>query len=202
MNADLVTAAPSLLVDWLRGLPDRRPEPDRLWLRDGRSVTVRAVSPRDAAAEQRFVSGLSLDARYFRFHSGLRQLAPDTLRRMVRNDARQLALVAEPDLGAWDGWEQGDGATPIVADARLVMACDDDTLAEFAVVVADDWQRTGLGRALVERLVDEARARGIRTLHGDVLHDNRAMAALLARVGGRFVAGGGDPRVRRAVIEV
>jgi acetyltransferase len=173
---------------------------DVFTLKDGRRVAIRVVDPRDALAEDRFVGGLSLDSRYHRFHAPIRRLSPDLLRRMVSADPRQFALVAEPLDALADGWEEGAAGTPLVADARFVMAEAGDDVAEFALAVADDWQRAGLGRALLDRLVARARSRGIRTLHGDVLHDNYAMAGLLADVGGRFVRGE-DARVRRGVVD-
>jgi GNAT superfamily N-acetyltransferase len=38
---------------------------------------------------------------------------------------------------------------------------EDGTTAEFALTVADDWQGKGIGRALLERLCQRARARAM-----------------------------------------
>jgi acetyltransferase len=192
--------------------PDRRSDGDgddtAHALRDGRRVRLRPITAHDATAEQRFVEGLSMEARYYRFHTPIRTLSPDVLGRMVRLDPRQFALVATPhaapddDEGHWDvDAAPGDPAAPLVADARYVLADDADDRAEFAIAIADAWQGAGLGRVMLERLKAHARRQGIRSLHGDVLHDNRAMASLLRQVGGTFVPGD-DPRVRRAVIRL
>jgi acetyltransferase len=59
----------------------------------------------------------------------------------------------------------------------------DGVTAEFALVVADEWQGKGLGRALLERLCEAARAAGYRALIGHILHANRDMLELAAHVG-------------------
>jgi acetyltransferase len=106
--------------------------------------------------------------------------------------ARHVALVVQR--------EGGDEA--IVADARYVRDASDDGVAEFAIAVADEWQGRGLGRALLARLVDQARRQGLRRLLGDVLHENRRMMALVREAGGRFVGVPGDARLTRAVLDL
>jgi acetyltransferase len=62
-------------------------------------------------------------------------------------------------------------------------ALDDPASAEFALVVADAWQGQGLGRRLLERLLERAAEAGVRKLNGFVLADNAPMRALAARFG-------------------
>ena len=50
--------------------------------------------------------------------------------------------------------------------------------AEFALVVGDAHQRQGLGRHLMQRLIDIARERGVRRLAGLVLRENDADAGV------------------------
>lgn len=50
--------------------------------------------------------------------------------------------------------------------------------AEFALVVGDAHQRQGLGRHLMQRLIEIARDRGVRRLTGLVLRENGPMLAL------------------------
>jgi GNAT superfamily N-acetyltransferase len=83
---------------------------------------------------------------------------------------RRFALVAEHET---------PGGVELVGVARYEPTGVPDT-AEIAMVVDDAWQGRGLGRALLERLLDEAAARGIRRFRADVLGDNRRMLALLA----------------------
>jgi len=53
---------------------------------------------------------------------------------------------------------------------------------EFAVVVADAWQRHGIGSRLVRALVDRAAVRGAVAMQADTLAENHRMARLICRV--------------------
>ena len=46
---------------------------------------------------------------------------------------------------------------------------------EFAVTVSDDWQNKGLGTLLMRRLIDVAKARGIKLMHSSDASDNTRM---------------------------
>ena len=59
----------------------------------------------------------------------------------------------------------------------------DGVTAEFAVVIADPWQGKGIGAALMEHLIAIAQERGIKTLTGLVLRENRTMLALGRKLG-------------------
>jgi len=149
-----------------------------LSLADGRRVLVRPVLPQDREAEQLFVMGLSAASRYRRFHVGLRELPPATLQRLTEIDHfSHVALVAQAAAAWADAGGDDDDDPVIVADARYVRIDDDS--AEFALAVADGWQRQGLGRRLLEQLARHAARHGIRQLHGDVLADNVPMIAML-----------------------
>ncbi|MGM9490114.1 GNAT family N-acetyltransferase [Ideonella sp. YS5] len=152
---------------------------DRLNLPGQRSVVLRPILPQDADAEQRFVTGLSLASRHKRFHVGLRQLSPSTLRQMTEIDYRDhVALVAQVQ----DDSRAPDAEPEIVADARYVRLAGTNE-AEFAIAVADEWQSLGLGRALMARLARHAKAQGLDALVGDVLPENRRMIVLMRGLG-------------------
>lgn len=173
-------------------------------LADGRRLRVRRMRPSDEAAAGRFVEALSPESRFQRFHAPIVRRAPALLRRLASADPRQFALVAEP-VGAGPGPGPGPDASaaeaPLVADARWIRADDAPERAEFALVVADAWQRAGLGALLLRRLMRAARRCGVRLLEGDLLHDNRAMAGLLRQVGASY-GRSADPRVRHARIDL
>jgi acetyltransferase len=165
---------------------------DRFQLADGRHVFVRPIEPGDAEAEQAFVRRLSLVSRQRRFHIGIRELAPQTLRQFTEVDQRRHVAIVAQAFGR---------ETPlIVADARYVRNDDDDD-AEFAIAVADDWQGQGLGTGLLRRLAQEARRANVRRLYGEVLHGNEPMIAMLKREGARLATLPGDARLLRATLD-
>jgi acetyltransferase len=141
-------------------------------LRDGTTVAVRPIRPEDAALEGRFVEALSERSRYQRFVSHITQLPPQLLARFTQIDYdRELALVAlAPEGGEF------------IAVGRYAPNPDGET-AEFALTVADAWQGRGLGRGLLERLCDLARAAGYRALYGHILNANREMLELAQNLG-------------------
>ncbi len=165
-------------------------EPASEWrAADGTTLLVRPIQPGDAAREQAFVRALSPASRQLRFMDAVRELSPRQLERFTHPDpARELALVAlrrdrrEPD-------DQ-------VAVARFALD-DRGACCEFAVVVADDWQRRGLGRHLMTRLIAAATARGLREIRGEVSADNHGMLALARSLGFSTDAMPGDARLRR-----
>ena len=151
-----------------------RASPGRLVrLRDGRAVVVRSAKRADGEAVQQFVRELSPLARRRRFFGALSELSPAQLDRLTgAQNPRDLSLVA---LSAHAGEPR------IVAMAQY--ATDDPGAAEFAVVVADAWQRQGLGARLLELLLGRAAEAGVQVMSGHVLAENGPMLALAARLG-------------------
>jgi acetyltransferase len=143
-------------------------------LADGTLLHVRPIRPEDAEMERAFVHGLSEQSRYFRFFYQLNELTPAMLARFTQVDYdREMALVAVDESG---------GAPAIVAVARYIIVADRQC-AEFAVVIADAWQRRGVARMLMARLIACAKARGLRCLEGTVLRSNHNMLKFTAVLG-------------------
>lgn len=55
--------------------------------------------------------------------------------------------------------------------------------AEFVLLVADDWQRRGIGSELLHRLVSVARDEGLDRIYGDLLAGNTGMLCVSQRLG-------------------
>lgn len=97
-------------------------------------------------------------------------------------DQARLACLTEldhHDREALVAVESFSGAAAGVA--RYVRVGDD--LAEPAVVVADRWQRLGLGSALLERLTARALEAGISRFRGLVPAENRDAISLSLQLG-------------------
>ena len=141
---------------------------------DGRKVTLRPIAPDDFALETAFLDGLSIEAAYNRLHSP-RHPSPEEIRRWTNpNASREAAFVVTTrDLR---------GVEEMLAVGRIVHD-DDAPDAEFALLVGDTSKRQGIGRRLLAVLIDTARARGLRTLHGTALSTNDAMISLGVQCG-------------------
>jgi acetyltransferase len=118
------------------------------------------------------VRGLSPRSRRSRFFAPVRELSAAQLERMTRSDGSTgLGLAAVI----------GEDVPCIVAIAQH--AVSDPRVAELAVVVADDWQRQGLGERLVRMLLSHAARTGIAAVHGFVVAANLPMLALASKLG-------------------
>jgi len=59
----------------------------------------------------------------------------------------------------------------------------DGKSCEFAIVVADEWQKRGLGAKLLKALISHAQLRGIKRIHGSVLKNNSGMLQFVKGLG-------------------
>jgi acetyltransferase len=162
-------------------------------LADGSSVNLRPIRPEDAEMEQEFVRNLSANSRYFRFMNTVRELTPTMLMRFTQIDYDQeMAFVAVREEG---------GREVEIAVARYATNPDGQT-CEFAVVVADSWQCKGLGRRILELLIEVARSRGLKAMVGHILSGNQPMLALCGKLGFRISDSPEDAGMKRAVLDL
>ena len=143
-------------------------------LADGTDITIRPIRPEDAELVQEFVRGLSDESKYFRFMNSLHELTETMLVRFTQIDySREMALIAvtvdqnrEIELGV----------------ARYAINPDGNS-CEFALVITDSIQGKGLGQKLLVVLMETARAKGLKTIEGEVLSSNHTMLNLMNRLG-------------------
>jgi acetyltransferase len=86
-----------------------------------------------------------------------------------------------------------------VGVARYVANPDGES-CEFALVIADGWQRKGLGRRMMVQLIEVARARDLRSMVGHVLGENRGMLALCQKLGFVVSDSAEGPMVKRVTL--
>ena len=104
------------------------------------------------------------------------------------NGRDHVALVAEDTIRAHSaepsasGQAPGDPVRRLIAVARFVRLVEDPSAAEVAIVVADDWQRRGVGSLLSDQLAEEARRAGIARFTATIASDNVAAQRLMRRL--------------------
>jgi acetyltransferase len=147
-----------------------------LELREGTKVQVRPIVPEDEPLLHEAVASMSERSVYFRFFSPMKRL-PDAL-------AHRLAVVDYKDRFALVATEPRPaiGVERIVGVARYDRVANTD-VAETAVAVVDEFQRRGLGSALLAILAKVARDHGIKTFTLIVLPENQQMLGLLRKMG-------------------
>ncbi len=140
---------------------------------DGRRYLIRALEPTDKELIVRGLERMSEQSRYRRF------LAPKP-----SFTRRELAYLTEIDhhdheaLIALDRGGRSEGGEA-VGVARYVRLAGEPRVAEPAVAVVDEWQGVGVGKELLERLIERAREEGIERFRATLLRDNDPMIGLL-----------------------
>ncbi|MEA5392600.1 bifunctional acetate--CoA ligase family protein/GNAT family N-acetyltransferase [Cyanobium gracile UHCC 0139] len=166
--------------------PAIRPYPSgyvRDWrLPDGSAVSLRPIRPEDeplVVAFHRTLSEQSVYFRYFHLMTLGHRIAHERLTRICFTDYdREMALVAER------AGENGAPAT-VLGVGRL-SRIHDENAAEFAMLIADPWQRQGLGTALLGLLLEIGRQEGLERICAEILHENRGMQHVCRKLGFRL----------------
>jgi GNAT superfamily N-acetyltransferase len=142
-------------------------------LRDGHRVEIRALRPDDQAgliAAVERTSARSLQRRFF----GLKRTFTDQevaffVNVDFINHVALLALIHEGDRSV------------IAGGGRYIVMRPGH--AELALVVLDEYQAHGIGRALMHHLTTIARGAGLHTLVAEVLSENAPMLKLFKTSG-------------------
>ncbi len=143
-------------------------------LADGQKIFLRPLRPDDAPGLRAGFKTLDPEDVRMRFFAQMREMTPLMAARLTQLDYnREMALAAFPAEGPD---RRGFGVVRLVADP-------DNQSAEFAITIRSDAKGRGLGRALMERIMDFAVKRGISEIWGDVLADNARMLALCDELG-------------------
>ncbi|GGB50314.1 acetyltransferase [Oceanisphaera marina] len=139
-------------------------------LKDGRSILLRPVLPEDEPAHKEFVSHVSDEDRYKRFFADV-VIGHEELAHMTQIDYdREMAFVAVAEDGK------------ILAVVRAISDPDNED-AEFAILVRSDLKGVGLGRLLMEKIIRYAHTRGLQSLSGITMPNNRGMITLARKFG-------------------
>lgn len=133
---------------------------------------LRPIRPADAALYPGFLEKITKRDLLYRFFGAAAQADPAQIARFTQIDyARAMAFVAV------------DAASGDLLGVSRLAADPDYELAEFAILVRSDRQAEGIGRALLLRLIEYARAEGIGALNGEVMRGNDAMRRLCENFG-------------------
>jgi acetyltransferase len=143
-------------------------------LDNGNMLTLRHIAHDDAIIEQTFVRKLSIQSSYLRFHGSIKELNKKDLETFTNFDplnAEALIIVYKGEIN-----EEEIGVARFIIDS-------DNKSCEFAIVVADEWEKRGLGAKLMKALISHAQSRGIKRIHGSVLKNNSGMLQFVKRLG-------------------
>lgn len=161
------------------------PRGEAVRLKDGTFCRIRPIDGDDPAIVTACFEGLSDASRRLRFFGAKRVLTEADLAYLTGADGRDhLAFAALRRSGS-------GGDTEVLGVARCIRSTSGSEpvseTAELAMAVVDRAQGNGVGAALLEHLIAEAREQGIRRFRCEVLADNEGMRALAKRLGGHAV---------------
>jgi acetyltransferase len=142
--------------------------------RRGEQFVLRPVMPQDRPLLQDFYASLSPASRRLRFHGAVNELTAATLDRMSDVDHGQHEALVVTFVS--------EACEVIVAEARFAVDATGRS-GEFAIAVADAWQRRGIATRVIDGLCKAARLQGLGWIRGEILADNPAMLALVERAG-------------------
>jgi acetyltransferase len=128
------------------------------------TFTLRRAHETDAADLAAMLAALSVESAFHRFLTGLGRPSRKLVARLLRSDDQHGA------------WLAVDHRSLVVGHAQWAVA---DGVADLGVVVADHWQRRGVGRRLLRAAVSEAAVAGARALQVDVHGENHRVLRLV-----------------------
>ncbi len=149
---------------------------EQMRLPSGQSIRLRLIQPHDKERLRAGFQRLSSASRHKRFMGGKQSISDAELRYFTELDQRDHFAIGAVELDAEGG--EGEG----IAVARFVRLGPDSDCAEVALTVADDLQGKGVGRKLLEKLVEAAVERDIRRFRFECLADNHEMRKLVYKV--------------------
>jgi len=142
---------------------------------NGGPLLLRPIRPEDGPAHLAFFDALTPDDVRYRMFVRIRELQPSQLARFTQIDYdREMAFIATRP--------NAQGVAETLAVGRVV-ADPDNISAEFAVTVRSDLKGMGLGKLMMQKLIDYCRSRGTREIVGEALPQNSRITGLAKRMG-------------------
>lgn len=144
-------------------------------LNDGTKVHLRPVRPEDEPLEKTMFEVLSRETVYYRFFGYIPKVTHKMLSRYTHIDYdREMNIIAT--IEDEQGNEEMIGMVHIVGDAWRQKA-------EYAIVIADEYQNKGLGTIMTNYILDIAREQGYKKVYANLLKMNTGMKVLLEQFG-------------------
>lgn len=149
-------------------------------------ILIRPIRPEDTNIVQEFIRNLSSQAKDLLLFETVKELSFAKLVRYTQIDYdREMTLIAT---------QRYEDRETMIGVTRYTMNADMKTCV-FDLVIADIWQKKGIGSLLLTSLLQAARLRGIKEMIGAVLEDNVNMLKLAAKLG-FIISNSDDPTVK------
>jgi acetyltransferase len=141
-------------------------------LRDGKNVLIRPLTPADGALYPDFLSEVTMDDLRLRFFAPMREVSPELIDKLIHYDPKKaMAFIAIEEMS---GRMLG-----------VVRLHDDDggEAGEFAIILRTRLKGHGLGWLMMKHMIANAKAKGLKTVRGQVLSENTTMLLMCEELG-------------------
>ena len=156
----------------------------------GHTLFLRPIRPDDVDALRRGFARLTPEQVRLRVFHRMNDLAPEVAARLCNVDATEGAAFVVTDA---DGEIRGEARMYVDRTAES---------AEFALIVDPTLVGIGVGHALMQRLFEEGRRRGLSELCGSVLAANATMLDFASGLGAQREAVAGEPDMVRIRLDL
>ena len=145
------------------------------WItRDGRIVVLRSITAKDKSIEKELIDGLSSQSSRYRFFHVIKDASEEMVSKFCDIDYKnEVAIIAEYSS---NDKQQNVGVVRLFIDSG-------SQTGEFAILVADSFQNSGLGTKFMQVLLEIAGKEGLKSIYGTVQSDNTRMLALMKEFG-------------------
>jgi acetyltransferase len=149
---------------------------EKIVLRDGRVVLIRPLRPDvDIPFLAELLANVATDDLFMRFAKVIQGIPPEVIAKMARVDYDRemgfVALTVDPD------------GKPVLLGVVDAFVMPDLSEAEFSILLRSDLKRSGLGTALMRKIISYCSGRDIKSLVGMILKKNQGMRGLASHLG-------------------
>jgi acetyltransferase len=169
---------------------------ERIRLKEGRAVVVRPIRIEDIRLYHQMLNLIPKNELFLRFCNqfgdAAQAIPTEMLANLIHFDySRDMTFIAIAGDSA--GTPEALG----VVDAFPTPGRDQ---AEYSILIRSDMAGTGLGKALMTKIIEYCRSQGVASLFGLVLRKNQRMLGLCARLGFSTVADEDDDDMVKVVL--
>ncbi|WP_295037289.1 GNAT family N-acetyltransferase [Salinicola sp.] len=155
---------------------------------NGMEIEIRPIRGEDAPLITHFHTFLSEQSIRYRYFHHKAVLSPRELSQLSQiNYDRQMAFIAVRRVEQAPSQQGGEVGTAARQEEMLgvvrVWNDSDNIRTEFSIIVRDDLHGIGLGRRLMQKMIDYSRQVGTLVMVGTILSDNLPMRRLLTALG-------------------
>jgi acetyltransferase len=161
-----------------------------LTLECGESVFIRPVRPEDESLYPDFLSAVTAEDMRLRFFAPIKDFSHAFLARLTQLDYARAVAFAAIDT---------DGH---IAGVVRLHADPDHKSGEYAILLRSRMKGKGLGRALMQLIIEWAVADGIEVVKGEVFRSNTAMLGMCRELGFDIRSSAEDEAIADVKLEV